>query len=77
MLAGRLCLKREKFFWVTMVLALAWLNGVPLTAAHAHGKTSAASTRIRLATPRASLSYLPIYVALQKGSLPNAASTWK
>jgi hypothetical protein len=48
-----------------------------VTAAHAHGKTSAASTRIRLATPRASLSYLPIYVALQKGSLPNAASTWK
>jgi ABC-type nitrate/sulfonate/bicarbonate transport system substrate-binding protein len=67
MFAGRLCLKREKFFWVAMVLALAWLNGLPLTAAHAQGKTSAASTRIRLATPTASLSYLPIYVALQKG----------
>jgi len=67
MFAGRLCLKREEFFWVAMVLALACLNGVPLTAAHAQGKTSAASTRIRLATPTASLSYLPIYVALQKG----------
>ena len=67
MFAGRHCLKREKFFWVAMVLALSWLNGVPLTAAHAQGKTSAASTKIRLATPTASLSYLPIYVALQKG----------
>jgi hypothetical protein len=37
MLAGRLCLKREKFFWVAMVLALSWINGVPLTAAHAQG----------------------------------------
>ena len=34
MIAGRLCLKREKFFWVAMVLALSWINGVPLTAAH-------------------------------------------
>jgi len=67
MMVERLCLQREKFFWVAMVLALAWLNGLPLTAAHAQGKTSAASTRIRLATPTAALSYLPIYVALQKG----------
>ena len=27
----------RKVFWVAMVLALSWINGVPLTAAHAQG----------------------------------------
>ncbi|TMA67122.1 MAG: ABC transporter substrate-binding protein [Deltaproteobacteria bacterium] len=67
MFAGRLFLKRGKSFWVAIVLALAWLNGLPSKAAHFQGKNVAAATRIRLATPTASLSYLPIYVALQKG----------
>src|SRR5258705_7783207 len=67
MFAGRLFLKRGKSFWVAMILALAWLNGLPSKAAHSQGKNLATSTRIRLATPTASLSYLPIYVALQKG----------
>jgi len=50
-----------------VVLAIVLLNGLQLKAAHSQGKISAASTKIRLATPTASLSYLPIHVALQKG----------
>lgn len=78
MFAGRLCLKREKFFWA-VVLAIVLLNGLQLKAARSQGKNPIAGTKIRLATPTASLSYLPIHVALLgstdglKGDLPAAA----
>ncbi len=67
MIVGRLLLKRGKFFWLAVVLAVAWLNGLQLKAARSQGKNPIAGTKIRLATPTASLSYLPIHVALKKG----------
>ena len=48
------------FIVVIVSLAGAWGTG-----AHAQGKSS--PIKIRLATPSASLSYLPIHVALQRG----------
>lgn len=45
-----------------VLLAIAWLAASWTSAAQAQSKT-----KIRLATPSASLSYLPIQVALQKG----------
>jgi ABC-type nitrate/sulfonate/bicarbonate transport system substrate-binding protein len=52
---------------VVIALALALAQSSPATAAELPVKNPAASTKIRLATPTASLSYLPIHVALQKG----------
>ena len=65
-MARRLFLKCLKIS-LAIFLAIAWLSGSLATAAESQGKNSAAATKIRLATPSASLSYLPIYVALQKG----------
>jgi len=47
------------------ILAVVWLATLWTADAQAQGKSS--PVKIRLATPSASLSYLPIYVALQKG----------
>lgn len=47
------------------LLVVGSLSALLATGAQAQGKSSA--TKIRLATPSASLSYLPIWVALQKG----------
>jgi NitT/TauT family transport system substrate-binding protein len=52
-------------YWAASILAVVWLAGLAATSVQAQGKSSGA--KIRLATPSASLSYLPIYVALQKG----------
>ena len=49
----------------TAAILVAWLAAFWATGAHAQGKSSA--VKIRLATPSASLSYLPIHVALQRG----------
>src|SRR6266849_971763 len=48
-----------------LMLAVVWLEALLATGAQAQAKSIAA--KIRLATPSASLSYLPIHVALQKG----------
>jgi len=49
-----------------IVSAVAGLPTLPL-AAESQGKAAGPATKIRLATPAASLSYLPIHVALKKG----------
>jgi NitT/TauT family transport system substrate-binding protein len=48
-------------------LTVVWLGAHPATGAEAQQKTPVSGTKIRLAVPSPSLSYLPIYVALQKG----------
>ena len=48
-------------------LTVVWLGAHPATGAEAQLKTPVSGTKIRLAVPSPSLSYLPIYVALQKG----------
>jgi NitT/TauT family transport system substrate-binding protein len=57
-------MKSAKFLAV-FLLAVGSLSALLAADAQAQGKSSA--TKIRLATPSASLSYLPIHVALQKG----------
>jgi NitT/TauT family transport system substrate-binding protein len=52
-------------YLAALSVAIVWLEVLLATGAQAQGKSPAA--KIRLATPSASLSYLPIYVALQKG----------
>jgi len=49
------------------ILVVSTLVGSAATAADSPGKNPIALTKIRLATPTGSLSYLPIYIALQKG----------
>ena len=49
------------------IVILAALVVSPATRAHSQGKSAVTPTKIRLATPTGSLSYLPIHVALQKG----------
>ena len=49
------------------IVILAALVVSPATRAHSQGKNAVTPTKIRLATPTGSLSYLPIHVALQKG----------
>jgi NitT/TauT family transport system substrate-binding protein len=48
-------------------LTVVWMGAHPATGAEAQQKTPVSGTKIRLAVPSPSLSYLPIYVALQKG----------
>ena len=48
-------------------LAALWSGGQRLAGAEAQVKSPVSGTKIRLAVPSPSLSYLPIYVALQKG----------
>jgi len=62
-MATRLLVKSVKYW--TVFLAVVWLAALGATGVQAQSKSSGA--KIRLATPSASLSYLPIYVALQKG----------
>src|SRR5207253_8600049 len=62
-MATRLLVKSVKYW--TVFLAVVWLAVLGATGVQAQGKSSGA--KIRLATPSASLSYLPILVALQKG----------
>src|SRR6266850_7462828 len=50
-----------------IVLAAVWLEGGSATGAESQGKGPASATKIRLAVPSPSLSYLPIHVALQRG----------
>src|SRR5262249_4784338 len=59
-----LLMKSVKYL-AASILAIVWLSGLGATSVKAQGKSSGA--KIRLATPSASLSYLPIHVALQKG----------
>ena len=49
------------------ILVVSALVGSAATGADSPGKNPIALTKIRLATPTGSLSYLPIYIALQKG----------
>ena len=63
-MATRLLMKSVKY-WAASILAVVWLAALGATGLQAQGKSSGA--KIRLATPSASLSYLPIHVALQKG----------
>jgi ABC-type nitrate/sulfonate/bicarbonate transport system substrate-binding protein len=58
-------------------LAAPWLGGQRLEAAETQLKSPKSGTKIRLAVPSPSLSYLPIYVALQKGFFARRDSTWK
>src|SRR5262249_60219279 len=44
-----------------------WLGGQRVEGAEAQLKSPVSGAKIRLAVPSPSLSYLPIYVALQKG----------
>ena len=60
-MATRLLMKSAKY---SAALAVVWL-AFGATGAQAQGKSSGA--KVRLGTPSASLSYLPIHVALQKG----------
>src|SRR5438445_5913643 len=62
-MATRLLVKSVKYW--TVFLAVVWLAALGATGVQAQSKSSGA--KIKLATPSASLSYLPIYVALQKG----------
>ena len=52
-------------YWAASILAVVWLAALGTTGVQAQGKSSAG--KIRLATPSASLSCLPIHVALQNG----------
>ena len=52
-------------FLAALLVAVLWQEALLAAGAQAQGKSPA--TKIRLATPSASLSYLPIHVALQKG----------
>src|SRR4029453_6952715 len=63
-MATRLLMKSAKY-WAASILAVVWLAALGVTGVQAQGKSSGA--KIRLGTPSASLSYLPIHVALQKG----------
>ena len=49
------------------ILVVSTLVGSAATAADSPGKNPIALTKIRLATPTGSLSYLPIHIALQRG----------
>src|SRR5262245_16413280 len=62
-MATRLLIKSVKY-WASSILAVVWLAALGTTGAQAQGKSSGA--KVRLGTPSASLSYLPIHVALQK-----------
>ena len=48
-------------------LTVAWLEAQPATGAETQLRNPVSGRKIRLAVPSPSLSYLPIYVALQKG----------
>jgi NitT/TauT family transport system substrate-binding protein len=50
----------------TIVVIMASLGYLPAMGAESSGKSSGSGTKIRLAVPAPSLSYLPIHVALQK-----------
>jgi len=62
---GSLFLKRIKI----LLLIVGAAGGLPALAlaAESQGRTTGSSTKIRLGTPVASLSYVPIHVALKKG----------
>ena len=62
---GPLFLKRIRIL-LLIVCAVAGLPALA-PAAEFQGRTSGSATKIRLGTPVASLSYLPIHVALKKG----------
>src|SRR5262245_42235950 len=61
-MATRLLTNSVKY-WLASILAVVWVAAT--SGAQAQSKSSGA--KIRLGTPSASLSYLPIQVALQKG----------
>ena len=65
-MASRQWFKRQSISRVT-ILVLAMFIAARATAAEIQTKSPVAPTKIRLATPTGSLSYLPIHVALQKG----------
>ena len=65
-MAGRILLRYLQIP-LAIFLAVTWPQGPPATAAELQGRNSVGGTKIRLATPTASLSYLPIHVAVQKG----------
>ena len=62
----RLFLKSPRLSAV-IVLAMIWLRGALAAGAESQGKGPVPVTKIRIAAPSASLSYLPIHVAIQKG----------
>ena len=55
----------SRFF--AYVFATLGLAGPLASVAQSQGKLSAPATRVRIATPSPSLSYLSIYVAVQRG----------
>jgi ABC-type nitrate/sulfonate/bicarbonate transport system substrate-binding protein len=55
------------FLSFLIVLVAVWLGAQPVEGAESQGKSPASTTKIRLAVPSPSLSYLPIHVALKKG----------
>src|SRR6185295_18933022 len=63
-MAGR-CLMKSVKLLAAFILVVLWLAALRATGALSQGKSPA--VKIRLATPSASLSYLPIHVALQRG----------
>jgi NitT/TauT family transport system substrate-binding protein len=60
-----MALMKSVKYSAAFLLAAGSLSALLAAGAQAQGKSSA--TKIRLATPSASLSYLPIHIALQKG----------
>jgi len=52
---------------LSLVPAVVWLGAQSARGAEAQLKSSVSATKIRLAVPSPSLSYLPIHVALQRG----------
>ena len=55
------------FLSFLIVLVAVWLGAQPVEGAESQGKSPASTTKIRLAVPSPSLSYLPIHVALKRG----------
>jgi NitT/TauT family transport system substrate-binding protein len=60
-------MKKPVTRFVAAIFATLWLAGPLASVAQSQGKLSAPATKVRLAIPSPSLSYLPIYVAVQRG----------
>ena len=63
--SGSMATRLMKKYWAASILAFVWLGLSGTAGAQAQSKS--AGVKIKLGTPSASLSYLPIHVALQKG----------
>ena len=60
-------MKKPMTRFVATIFATLWLAGPLASVALSQPKPTASATKVRLAIPSPSLSYLPIYVAVQRG----------